>query len=93
MQLRQAAALHHARYRGGFHYAASLAAAQAGMKFAIAHNIPAFGQTKKTTPFHRIWQSYRPEDEKVQGYINEVVLFVFSGASALTFHPRCAFGA
>ena len=41
MQLRQAAALHHARYRGGFHSAASLAAAQAGMKFAIAHNIPA----------------------------------------------------
>jgi hypothetical protein len=29
------------------HSAASLAAAQAGMKFAIAHNIPAFGQTKK----------------------------------------------
>ena len=42
MQLRQAAALHHARYRGGFHSAASLAAAQAGMKFAVAHNIPAF---------------------------------------------------
>jgi len=42
MRLRQAAALHHARYRGGFHSAASLAAAQAGMKFAIAHNIPAF---------------------------------------------------
>jgi hypothetical protein len=42
MQLRQAAALHHARYRGGFHSVASLAAAQAGMKFAIAHNIPAF---------------------------------------------------
>jgi hypothetical protein len=44
MPLRQAAALHHARYRGGFHSAASLAAAQAGMKFAVAHNIPAFGQ-------------------------------------------------
>ena len=42
MQLRQAAALHRARYRGGFHSAASLAAAQAGMKFAVAHNIPAF---------------------------------------------------
>ena len=42
LQLRQAAALHHARYRGGFHSAASLAAAQAGMKFAVAHNIPAF---------------------------------------------------
>jgi hypothetical protein len=42
MQLRQAAALHHARYRGGFRSAASLAAAQAGMKFAVAHNIPAF---------------------------------------------------
>ena len=42
MQLRQAAALHHARYGGGFHSAASLAAAQAGMKFAVAHNIPAF---------------------------------------------------
>ena len=41
MQLRQAAALHHARYRGRFHSAASLAAAQAGMKFAVAHNIPA----------------------------------------------------
>jgi hypothetical protein len=26
-----------------FHFSASLAAAQAGMKFAIAHNIPAFG--------------------------------------------------
>ncbi len=43
MQLRQATALHHARYRGGFHSAASHAAAQAGMKFAIAHNIPALG--------------------------------------------------
>jgi len=41
MQLRQAAVLHHARYRGGFHSAASLAAAQAGMKFAVAHDIPA----------------------------------------------------
>jgi len=41
MQLRQAAALHHARYRGGFHSAASLAAAQAGMKF-VPHNTPAF---------------------------------------------------
>ncbi len=50
MQLRQAAALHHARYRGGFHSAASLAAAQAGMKFAVAHNIPALGQTKKKNP-------------------------------------------
>jgi hypothetical protein len=58
MQLRQAAALHHARYRGGFHSAASLAAAQAGMKFAVAHNIPALAkQKKKTTPFHRIRQS------------------------------------
>jgi len=34
MQLRQAAALHHVRYRGGLHSTASLAAAQAGMKFA-----------------------------------------------------------
>jgi hypothetical protein len=41
MQLRQAAAFHHALYRGGFHSAASLAAAQAEMKFAVAHNIPA----------------------------------------------------
>jgi len=29
------------RYRAGFHSAASLAAAQAGMKFAVAHYIPA----------------------------------------------------
>jgi len=48
MQLWQAAAFHHARYRGGFHSAASLAAAQAGMKFAIAHNIPVFGQLLNT---------------------------------------------
>jgi hypothetical protein len=47
MQLRQAAALHHACYRDGFHFAASLAAAQAGMKFAIAHNIPAFSRPQK----------------------------------------------
>jgi hypothetical protein len=52
MQLRQAAALlHHARYRGGLHSAASLAAATAGMKFAVAHNIPAFYRTKKTLLF------------------------------------------
>jgi len=44
MPLRQAAALHHARYRGWFHSAPSLPAAQAGMKFAVAHNIPAFFQ-------------------------------------------------
>ena len=55
MQLRQAAALHHARYRGGFHSAASLAAAQAGMKFAIAHNTPAFfGTQKEITPFYQL---------------------------------------
>jgi hypothetical protein len=54
---RQAAAFHHARYHGGFHSAASLAAAHAGMKFAIAHNIPAISQPKKTTPFHHIKQS------------------------------------
>jgi hypothetical protein len=29
-------------YRTGFHSAARLAATQAGMKFAVAHNIPAF---------------------------------------------------
>jgi hypothetical protein len=57
MQLRQAAALHHARYRGGFHFAASLAAAQAEMKFAVAYNTPALGQLKKRTPIHRIRQS------------------------------------
>jgi hypothetical protein len=52
MQLRQAAALHHARYRGGFHSAASLAAAQAGVKFAIAHNTPALPRPQlKTTDF------------------------------------------
>ena len=48
MQLRQAAALHHARYRGGFHSSASLAAAQAGMIFAVAHNIPAFSRPQKS---------------------------------------------
>jgi len=47
MQLRQAAALHHARYRGGFHSAASLATAQAGVKFAIAHNTPALSRAEK----------------------------------------------
>jgi hypothetical protein len=55
MQLRQAAALHHARYRGGFHSAASLAAAQAGMKFAVAHNIPALSGTSKI--INKIYQS------------------------------------
>jgi len=30
------------RYRAGFHSAASLAAAHAGMKLSIAHNIPTF---------------------------------------------------
>jgi len=50
MQLRQAAALHHARYRGGFNSAASLAAAQAGMKFAVAQNIPAFAKQKENNP-------------------------------------------
>jgi hypothetical protein len=47
MQLRQATALHRARYRGGLHFAASLAAAQAGVKFAIAHNTPALSQPQK----------------------------------------------
>ena len=51
MPLRQAAALHHARYRGGFHSAASLTAAQAGMKFAVAHNIPALATIIKTPHF------------------------------------------
>jgi len=46
MQLRQAAALHHTRYRGAFHSAASLAAAQTGMKFAVAHNIHAIDHNK-----------------------------------------------
>jgi len=64
MQLRQAAALHHARYRGGLHSAARLAVAQAGTKFTVAHNIPAFGQIKKQPPFHRIRQNYRPADRK-----------------------------
>jgi nitrate reductase gamma subunit len=40
-RLRQMASLHHALSRW-VHYAASLAAAHAGMKFAIAHNIPTF---------------------------------------------------
>jgi len=39
MPLRQAAALNHARHRGGFHFAANFATAQARMKFAVAHNI------------------------------------------------------
>lgn len=46
MQLRQAAALHHARYRCGLHSAASLAAAQAGVKFAAAHNTLLFPYRK-----------------------------------------------
>lgn len=47
---RQAAALHRERYRSGFHIPTSLAAAQARMKFAVSHNIPAFGQTKRKQP-------------------------------------------
>jgi hypothetical protein len=39
MQLRQAAALHLARHRGGSHAAASLAATQAGVKF-VPHITP-----------------------------------------------------
>ena len=51
MQLRQAAPLHHALC-AGFQYAASLAAL-AGMKFAVAHNIPALAPNK-TPLFHCI---------------------------------------
>ena len=52
------------------------AAAQAGMKFAVAHNTPAFGQTKKQPHFTA---SGKVSDRrmKVQGYINEAPLFVF----------------
>jgi hypothetical protein len=57
MPLRQAAALHHARYRGGFHSAASLAAAQAGMKFAVAHNIPVFSLPQKMKQAQQSGQS------------------------------------
>ena len=77
MQLRQAAALHHARYRGGFHSAASLVAAQAGMKFAIAHNIPTFDQMLKEQPHFTASGKVSYRRMKVQGYINEAVLFVF----------------
>ncbi|MDB4903585.1 MAG: hypothetical protein JWQ63_2866 [Mucilaginibacter sp.] len=77
MQLRQAAALHRARYRGGFHFAASLAAAQAGMKFAVAHNIPAFPNTNKKEPHFTASGKVSDRRMKVQGYINEAMLFVF----------------
>jgi hypothetical protein len=78
MQLRQAAVLHHARYRGGFHFAASLAAAQAGMKFAVAHNILVLGQTKKRKqPHFTTFGKVSDRRMKVQGYINEAILFVF----------------
>jgi hypothetical protein len=76
MQLRQATALHHARYRGGFHCAVSLAAAQVGMKFAVAHNITALCHPKLKPHFTA---SGKVSDRrmKVQGYINEAILFVF----------------
>ena len=80
MQLRQAAALHHARYRGGFHSAASLAAAQAGMKFAVAHNIPAFGQTKKeNNPISLHPAKLATGGLQGQGYINGQMCFIFQG--------------
>jgi hypothetical protein len=77
MQLRQAAALHHARYGGGFHSAASLAAAQAAVKF-VPHNTPAFSQIKNKKQSH-FTASGKVSDRriKVQGYINEAASFVF----------------
>ncbi len=47
MPLRPATTSHHARYRCGFHSAASLAATQAGVKFAAAHNTPALSRPNK----------------------------------------------
>jgi len=49
--MQQLTSLHPARYRGGFHSAASLASTQAGMKFAVAHNILALGHPQLTPYF------------------------------------------
>jgi hypothetical protein len=69
MQLRPAATLHHARYRGGFHSAVSLAAAQAGVKFAGAHNTLLFSEHKtETTPFSLHPAKLPTDGIKCQGY-------------------------
>jgi hypothetical protein len=46
------------------------------MKFAVAHNIPAFGQIKKQ-PIQQHPAKLVAGGLKVQGHINEAMLFVF----------------
>jgi len=59
------------------------------MKF-VPHNIPASNIQKSTfTAFGKVTDRRM----RSKGYTSEAMLFVFSGASALTSHPARALGA
>jgi len=92
MPLRQAAALHHARYRGGFHSATSLAAAQQKLKF-VPHNRFAICHCfDSIQSIFTYTANIAHTGIKIQGYIKRAVVFCFLLACPpLSFYPATRF--